>query len=340
MIDARHFTHAVTTAAKAADVRPALPAHGMLALTATDGTLICQGSGLDTTIGATAPYDGDDMTVAVPALLLSSIVRTLGDAPVSIAIDNEVTVRQGRSRWTLPIFTDPLDSHTPPAEENGGTVPAEWLRDVLPRANKVADTGGQVRGAVLFGDGGPPSMIGVAHSGAKVWTADSGAFTGQCDLTADAALPFADEMVTVRYDDNRVHVHDGDTWAITSRHFMAKSIDPAKYLAFAGKELPHHVHVVPDDLLTAVTQATVVADKTNAGVKYVTLDYRPGALTVVAEGGVSEIDAKTEDTGKASFNSAWLSQLVLDAGSGAFNLNPTAIRIQTDTFLGVLAGIK
>lgn len=97
------LAEACTSAGRAISSRPSLPVLASLLLEVQAGTLRVTGSDLDTTITVTVPVDVErEGVVAVPARLVTDIVRSLDPGAVMFSVDDDqASVTAGRSAFSV-----------------------------------------------------------------------------------------------------------------------------------------------------------------------------------------------------------------------------------------------
>lgn len=111
----------LTAVTKVTESRNTIPILGNVLLSATDDRLTVTATDLDIEASATAPCSGEQGETTVDAKRLADIVRRMSGDTVSLAMkDDNLIVKSGRSRFTLPTLPvadfPRLDSGAPDVE--------------------------------------------------------------------------------------------------------------------------------------------------------------------------------------------------------------------------------
>jgi len=119
------LAEALSSAGRAIAARPSLPVLLSLLLEVQDGKLRVTGSDLDTTIVVTVPVDVErEGVVAVPARLVTDIVRSLDPGAVMFSVDDDqASVTAGRSAFS--VRTTPATEFPNLPEPSGNAVAIE-----------------------------------------------------------------------------------------------------------------------------------------------------------------------------------------------------------------------
>ena len=139
------LAEALSSARRAIAARPSLPVLSSLLLDARDGRLRVTGSDLDLTISVTVPVEVErEGVVAVPAGLVTDIVRSLDPGAVMFAVDDDqASVTAGRSAFS--VRTTPATEFPNLPEPTGNAVAidakvlAAAVEQVVPAASDDQD---------------------------------------------------------------------------------------------------------------------------------------------------------------------------------------------------------
>ena len=139
------LAEALGSARRAISARPSLPVLSSLLVDVRSGVLRVTGSDLDTTIAVTVPVDVErEGVVAVPASLVTDIVRSLDPGAVMFSVDDDqVSVTAGRSAFS--VRTTPATEFPNLPEPSGRAVTinaarfATAVEQVVPAASDDQD---------------------------------------------------------------------------------------------------------------------------------------------------------------------------------------------------------
>lgn len=152
------FQAAVAWVAKWVASKPVIPLHAGLMLDAADGTLTVGAYSENATARAVVEYEGDGVGQAVVSgRLLAGLVATLTSTKmISVtSVGDQVEMRAGRFRVTLPVLADVDDYPTiPGALPTIGTVAGDLLADAVGRC-----------GVAVGDDMSKGAIFGVMHLG-------------------------------------------------------------------------------------------------------------------------------------------------------------------------------
>lgn len=279
-------------ASRVVPARPPAPILSGLLLTARNELTISAfdfETAATVTTSATVTEPGDAL---VPARLLADIAKTVNrDVDVVVTAEDRgpvVSVRSGRSDWTLPAL--PVDDYPrlPAAGDPAGDIDGTVLRDALARVIPAAgrdDTVPMLTGVKLDSDGDRLTVTATDRFRLATCQVD---WKPATDTTLDVLVP-ATTLATVTRIDSTATVAvtcDGsvigvatDTHALVGRQ-MGEQFP--RWQALMPERGDHAAVVSSEDLAAAVAQAQVAADE--ASHLPVDLAFTDGEVTVSAAG--------------------------------------------------------
>lgn len=141
--DRAAFDHAVTFAAKAAEARPQQPAHALMRFVVVDETLVVSAEASEQARWTTMKVPGvPDTSFAVSSKLLTDLLRTLPDGPLTIDVGDTMVLRTGRLRFgltTREVPTTGASRDTLGDDTDAITVSGSVLSRAATKAAKCAD---------------------------------------------------------------------------------------------------------------------------------------------------------------------------------------------------------
>lgn len=297
-------------ATKTVESRNTIPILANVLLQAEDGKLTVTATDLDIQISSTAPAEGTLSTTA-DAKRLSDIARRLsGDVVTMTLADSKLTVKSGRSRFTLPTL--PVDDFP---HLDRGTPDVEFKLDfaALVAPVKFAISHEETR-YYLCG----VHLHNTAEGGVRAVATDGHrlAHNTACGMPAIPAVIIPAKTVSL------VPAGEVDV-SLNNRMCRFATADTIIVSKLIDGTFPDYVRVIPQnnhnvvtvdrkELASAVTRASAVASERGKGAKF-TIANDNIAIDMQAEDGTAHEDVPAQYSGEPveiGFNSQYMSDVL------------------------------
>lgn len=330
---------------KAVESRTTIPILGHVRLVVASGTLTATATDLDIEVSGSIPAIGDDMAFCVDAKLLAGIVGKIAGDTITVELaDNRVTIKAGRSRFTLDTL--PVDDFP---SMQAGTFDADLTLDLaalvapVQFAISTEETRYYLNGVFLHNKDG--QLVAAATDGhrlARHIGPDAPELAGIIlPRKLVGLLPKGEVRFEASQTKVRITAPDGVV-------FIGKLIDGT---------FPDYDRVIPTgndrvatfaaaDMIAAANRVAVVSSERERGLRLAITDGEIG-LSIRGEGEAEDVVAcsfASEDSEPLTvgFNAAYLAELVGMFGGGdvkmalADGMSPAVFTGATDGLLCVL----
>lgn len=326
-IDRSQFGRLIQQTIKAVNSRNTIPILGHVRLIATNGTLTATATDLDLEITGSIPVEGDDCAFTVDAKMLAGIVGKLSGDTVTIEpTDNRVTVKAGRSRFTLDTL--PIDDFpTMQAGEFATEFDVDLAALVAPVqfAISTEETRFYLNGVYMHVQDG--KLVAVATDGhrlARHTGQDAPDFEGVI-LPRKLVAMLPKGTVHVSLSRTKVRIQTEET-TITSCVIDGTFPDYQRVIPASNEKIVTADRAL---LLAATERVAVVSSERGRAVKLTAGD---GKITLsVEDKAIEDVDATVSEPIEIGFNAAYLSE-VLRTASGdevRFAMEPSAPAVVT-----------
>ncbi len=327
LVQKHDFARLLTQVTKAVNSRNTIPILGHVKLVNESNRLTATATDLDLEITGSIPVEGDDCAFTVDAKMLAGIVGKLSGDTVTIEpTNNRVTVKAGRSRFTLDTL--PVDDFP---SMQVGEFATEFDVDlaalVAPVQFAISDesTRYYLCGVYLHtADGALRAVATDGHRLSKHVGADCPEFTGII-LPAKTVALLPKGNVRVSFSETKVRIQTTET-TIVSKIIDGTFPDYERVIPASNEKV---VTADRASLLAATERVAVVSSERARAVKLTAGD---GKITLsVEDKAIEDVDATVSEPIEIGFNAAYLSE-VLRTVSGdevRFAMEPSAPAVVT-----------